>query len=258
MLVRSESLQDIQTKSSIYVLESYKNIIWTSIIEYKLWYHILIYSVTLSTTAVKRQVLRFRLLSETLFALGFILNEETDLCFTITYQQSFLFSVPMLCFQNDQRLRKGTLEYMRTENIKIRLRICVLTTRGAGGGGCEWGGARGVITWGWLWYGCTTQNFETYPIHTPGIWKNWPIHILDRPKCWPSHILPFDFISHLLLVVARYRSQFIEYQVNKQPQKIYERKKYTHILGCQKSGAFHIRIKKNGVSHILFVEKKWG
>ena len=129
---------------------------------------------------------------------------------------------------------------------------------GGGGGGCEWGGARGVITWGWLWYGCTTQNFETYPIHTPGIWKNWPIHILDRPKCWPSHILPFDFISHLLLVVARYRSQFIEYQVNKQPQKIYERKKYTHILGCQKSGAFHIRIKKNGVSHILFVEKKWG
>ena len=29
-----------------------------------------------------------------------------------------------------------------------------------------------------------------------------------------------------------------------------------HLPGCQKSGAFHIRIKKNRVSHILFVEKK--
>ena len=28
------------------------------------------------------------------------------------------------------------------------------------------------------------------------------------------------------------------------------------IKGCQKSRAFHIRIKKNGVSHIVFVEKK--
>ena len=33
-------------------------------------------------------------------------------------------------------------------------------------------------------------------------------------------------------------------------------KKYTHIPGCQKSGAFHTRMKKNGVSHILFVEKR--
>ena len=31
-----------------------------------------------------------------------------------------------------------------------------------------------------------------------------------------------------------------------------------HLPGCQKSGAFHIRIKKNRVSHILFVEKKGG
>ena len=67
---------------------------------------------------------------------------------------------------------------------------------------------------------------------------------------------PLIFYTHLLLVVDRYRSQFIEYQENQQPQKNYERKKYTHIPGCQKSGAFHIRIEKNGVSHILFVEKK--
>ena len=31
-----------------------------------------------------------------------------------------------------------------------------------------------------------------------------------------------------------------------------------HLPGCQKSGAFHIRIKKNRVSHIVFVDKKGG
>ena len=50
-------------------------------------------------------------------------------------------------------------------------------------------------------------------------------------------------------------SQFIEYKENKQPRKISQRK-YTHIPGCQKSGAYHIRIKKNRVSHLLFVEKR--
>ena len=34
--------------------------------------------------------------------------------------------------------------------------------------------------------------------------------------------------------------------------------KYTHIPDCQKSGAFHIQIKKNRVSHILFLLKKGG
>ena len=34
--------------------------------------------------------------------------------------------------------------------------------------------------------------------------------------------------------------------------------KCTHIPGCQKSGAFHIWIKKKWVSHILFVEKRVG
>ena len=32
--------------------------------------------------------------------------------------------------------------------------------------------------------------------------------------------------------------------------------KYVHILGCQKNGAFHIRIQKNRAIHILFVEKR--
>ena len=33
--------------------------------------------------------------------------------------------------------------------------------------------------------------------------RNGPIHILDRLKCWPCHILPFDFCTHLLLVVRQ-------------------------------------------------------
>ena len=32
--------------------------------------------------------------------------------------------------------------------------------------------------------------------------------------------------------------------------------KYTHIPGCQKDGAFHIRIEKNRASHKLFVGKR--
>ena len=53
------------------------------------------------------------------------------------------------------------------------------------------GGGR---TWDELWYGCASHYFETYPIHIPGLWKN---------KCWPIHILPFDFCTHLLLVVRQ-------------------------------------------------------
>ena len=33
-------------------------------------------------------------------------------------------------------------------------------------------------------------------------------------------------------------------------------KKYVHIPGCQKNGAFHIGIQKNWAIHILFVEKR--
>ena len=50
---------------------------------------------------------------------------------------------------------------------------------------------------------------------------------------------PLIFYTHLLLVVDRYRSQFIEYQENKHPQKIYARKKRGLIvyLTALKKGA---------------------
>ena len=77
-----------------------------------------------------------------------------------------------------------------------------------------------------------------------------------RLKCCPIHILPFEFVTHLLLV-DKYRNQFTEYQENKQPQKIFERK----ICACtgilwKSARAFHVPVQKNGFSHILFVEKR--
>ena len=102
------------------------------------------------------------------------------------------------------------------------------------------------VTWGSIWYGCVSQYFETYPIHIPGLWKNRLIHILDRPKCWPIHILSCDFYTHLLLVVRQsiYWIRREQAPLTKPWVKI-----YTHLPGCQKSGAFHIQIKKNRVSH---------
>ena len=66
---------------------------------------------------------------------------------------------------------------------------------------------------------------------------------------------PLIFCTHLMPVVRQIHSQFIEYQENKQPRKISERK-YVYIPSCQKNGAFHIGIQKNRVFHILFIEKR--
>ena len=72
---------------------------------------------------------------------------------------------------------------------------------------------------------------------------------------------PLIFYTHLLLVVDRYRSQFIEYQENKQPLKIYEQKNICiYCTGIQKSGAFHIQIfcSKKGANHIPGSAEKRG
>ena len=87
--------------------------------------------------------------------------------------------------------------------------------------------------------------------------KNGPIHILDRPKCSPIHILPFDFYTHLLLVVRRNRSQFIEYEENKQPRKISRRKiySYTGMSEKKKWGLSHTNPEKSGRSYTFFLKK---
>ena len=88
----------------------------------------------------------------------------------------------------------------------------------------------------------------------------WPLEKWTHSCTRSSKMLTYSytalliFYSHLLLVIDKYRSQFIEYQQNKRRRKVSGRKKYMYIPGCQKSGAFHIRIKKV----IYFLLKKGG
>ena len=80
-----------------------------------------------------------------------------------------------------------------------------------------------------------------------------PIHKLDHPKCWPIHILPFDFLYQFIAGSRRILRSIHWIPREQAASKNLWAKKYTHIPGYQKSRAFHIRIKKNCVSHILFV-----
>ena len=89
----------------------------------------------------------------------------------------------------------------------------------------------------------------------PSLWKNGPIHILDHPKYWPIHILPFDFFDAF---IAGSLANIVVNSLNIKRTNSLEKslsKKYVHIPGCQKSGAFHIRVQKNRIIHTLFVEK---
>ena len=102
---------------------------------------------------------------------------------------------------------------------------------------------------------CASQYFETYLIHISGLWKNGPIHILNRPKWLHIHILSFDFLYPF--IVGSYTNVTVNSLNTKRTSSSKNlSEKYTHIPVCQKSGAFHIQIKENQVSHILFVEKK--
>ena len=103
--------------------------------------------------------------------------------------------------------------------------------------------------------GMASQYFKTYHIHIPGLWKNGPIHILDHPKCWHIHILLFDFCTHLLWLLDKYHSQFIEYQGNKQPRTISERKICAHTRMSEKWGLSHRNPEKSGHSYTFLLKK---
>ena len=74
-------------------------------------------------------------------------------------------------------------------------------------------------------------------------------------------MLTYSYTAFLFYVpiycslLDKYHSQFIEYQENKQPRNISERKICAYTKS-QKNGAFQIEIQKNRAIHILFVEKK--
>ena len=74
---------------------------------------------------------------------------------------------------------------------------------------------------------------------TTGPWslRNVTIPTLDRPKCWPFHI-------------------FIEYQENKQPHKISERKIYAYTGTSEKWGLSHTNQEKSGQSYTFCWKKE--
>ena len=57
------------------------------------------------------------------------------------------------------------------------------------------------------------------------------------------------FFTHLLLVVDRYYSQFIEYQENKQSQKSLSEKIYAYTGISEKWGLSHTNQEKSGQSY---------
>ena len=97
----------------------------------------------------------------------------------------------------------------------------------------------------------------------PVVSKNWRSNyrgstVLDRMKCWPIHILSFDFLYPF---IAGCQTNITVNSLNTKRTSSLEKslsEKYVNIPGCQKNRAFHIRILKNRVMHILFVEKKGG
>ena len=107
-------------------------------------------------------------------------------------------------------------------------------TQGWWGGGRGGGGVTGVIV-----VRVCEPAFQNLP---------------HRLKCWPIHILPFDFCTHLLLVV-RQISQSIHWILNTKRTSSLENSLSEKYV-CQKNGAFHIGIQKNRVIHILSVEKR--
>ena len=115
---------------------------------------------------------------------------------------------------------------------------CLLLGRGGGGG----------VTWG----NCGTGVRASIYIW---LWKNGPIHILDHPKCWPIHILPFDFCTHCWLL-DKFRSQFVEYQENKQLRKISERKICAYTRMSEKWDLSHSNPEKSYHSYIFLLKKR--
>ena len=89
----------------------------------------------------------------------------------------------------------------------------------------------------------------------------WPLKITDPFIYFIRNVdlfiyCPLIFCTHLLLVV-RPLSHSIHWIPREQAaSKNLWVKKYVHIPGCQKSGAFNVLIQKNLVIHILFVEKR--
>ena len=132
----------------------------------------------------------------------------------------------------------------RPTSLRVRSRA------GTGGGG----------RWGWYLGGyCGTDVRASILKPTPFIYlalkkQTGPFMYLIVQNVDLFIFYPLMFYTHILLVV-RQISQSIHW-IPKRTSSLEKslREKYTHLSGWWKSGAFHIQIKKNRVSHILFVK----
>ena len=93
-----------------------------------------------------------------------------------------------------------------------------------------------------------------------GLWNKW-----THSYTWPSEMLTYSYNAVWFFIpiycwIVRQILQSIHWTTREQAAlKVSWKslsKKYTHIPDCQKSGAFHVIIKTDRVSHILFIEKK--
>ena len=73
----------------------------------------------------------------------------------------------------------------------------------------------------------------------------------NKPLCLPSNPVTYICLMHVLYMSTVKSNKYSLNQIPREQaaSKNLWAKKYTHIPGCQNSGAFHIRIEKNRVSH---------
>ena len=127
-------------------------------------------------------------------------------------------------------------------------RLYVCGEGGGGGGGCNGGN-------------CDTGVRASISKPTPFIYlvfeKTDPFIYLVVRNVDLFICCPLIFYTTFWLVVRQMTNIAVNSLNTKRTNSLEKsvREKYTHIPGCQKSGVFHIRIKKNRASHILFVEK---
>ena len=143
----------------------------------------------------------------------------------------FISSLTWICTHVLQR-------YLYWSAGKKGLRLVYVCVCVCGGGGV---GVTGVVNCG---TGVRASISKPIPFIYLAYETNGRSHILDHPKCWLIHILTFDcFCTHLFLV--KYRSQFIKYQVYKQPRKISKRKICAYTRMSEKWGLSHRNPEKS-------------
>ena len=96
--------------------------------------------------------------------------------------------------------------------------------------------------------------FEIYPIHIPGLWKKKQTHSYTRSSLTHLYTALWFFVLIYCWYLHKYCSQFIEYQENKQPRKISERKICTYTWMSEKWGLSYTNEEKLGQSYTFFVE----